>query len=260
MNAYIQNLKKYKPLLQELVIRDIKNRYRKSVLGVFWTLLNPLLMMVVLSVVFSNIFKFDVANYPVYILSGQVIFNFFSESTNSCMNSILMNAPLIKKIYVPKYTFVLSRILSSIINVMASFAALIIVMIFMNVDLHYTIVLSFIPIAFCIIFSSGVGFLLASYSVKFRDIIHFYSVFLTALMYLMPVIYPISVVENIPVVSSIVAYNPLTIMLNLFRDLVMNGVIPSFWTFLASALISVVVLAIGVFVFWKKQDTFIMDI
>lgn len=260
MKSYIQNMNKYRPLLNELVIRDIKNRYRKSVLGVFWTLLSPLLMMVVLSVVFSSIFKFDVANYPVYILSGQVIFTFFSESTNESMSSILSNAPLIKKIYVPKYMFVVSRLMSSAINVMASFAALIIVMIFMRSELHYTILLSFIPLLFCIVFSAGIGFLLASYAVKFRDIIHFYGVFLTALMYLMPVIYPMSILEPMPIVYNIVAYNPLTIILQMFRDLVMNGVIPGFENFIIIALISVAILALGLYVFYKKQDTFIMDI
>lgn len=260
MKAYINNLKRYQPLLSELVIRNIKVRYRKSILGVFWTLLNPLLMMVVLSVVFSNIFKFDVANYPVYILSGQVIFNFFQEATNNSMTSIMSNGPLIKKIYVPKYMFTFSAIVSSIINVLASFAALIIVMVFMRMELHYTILLSFIPIITLTIFASGVGLILAAYAVKFRDIVHFYGVFLTALMYLMPVIYPMSIVESVPVVNKIVAYNPLTIILNAFRDFVMNGCFPDWAPFLIVSGISIVILFLGLFVFYRKQDTFILDL
>ena len=98
MKQYIQNFKKFQPLLEELVARDIKIKYRRSVLGVLWTLLNPLLMMIVLSVVFSNLFKFDVENFPLFILSGQVIFNFFSESTTNAMGAILGNASLIRKI------------------------------------------------------------------------------------------------------------------------------------------------------------------
>ena len=196
MKAMLDNLLKFKPLLTELVIKDIKIRYRKSILGVFWTLLNPLLMMIVLSVVLSNLFKFDIANYPVYILSGQLIFTFFSESTSNAMSSILLNAPLIKKIYVPKYMFTLSSIISSMINVMASYAALIVVMLFMRMELHYTIFLSFIPVLALSIFATGVGLILAAVVVKFRDIMHFYSVFLTALMYLMPVIYPMSILEG----------------------------------------------------------------
>lgn len=260
MRLYINNLKRYKPLLYELVIRNIKVRYRKSILGVFWTLLNPLLMMIVLSVVFSNIFKFDVANYPVYILSGQVIFNFFQESTNMCMISIIQNGPLIKKIYVPKYMFPLSSVVSSFINVLASFTALIIVMLFMRMDLHYTILFCFIPIILLTIFSTGFGFLLASYSVKFRDIVHFYSVFLTALMYLMPVIYPISILDNVPIVREIVTYNPLTMILNMFRDMVMNGCWFQWLPFFVVLIVAFAVLVLGIYVFYKKQDTFIMDL
>ena len=108
MTRYIQNFKKFQPLLNELIARDIKIKYRKSVLGVLWTLLNPLCMMIVLSIVFSNLFKFDIEYFPVYLLSGQLIFNFFSESTTNAMSAIIANGPLIKKIYVPKYLFVLS--------------------------------------------------------------------------------------------------------------------------------------------------------
>ena len=136
MSTYIQNFLKFQPLLVELVARDIKIKYRRSVLGVLWTLLNPLFMMIILSVVFSNLFKFDVENFPLYLLSGQVIFNFFSDATTSSMNSIIGSAGLIKKIYVPKYLFVLSRVLSSIINVLASFSALILVMLALRVELH----------------------------------------------------------------------------------------------------------------------------
>lgn len=124
MNQYIQNFVKFQPLLKELVGRDIKIKYRRSVLGVLWTLLNPLFMMIVLSVVFSNLFKFDIENFPLYLLSGQIIFNFFNDTTTTSMGAIIGNASLIKKIYVPKYLFVLSRVVSSVINLMASFTAL----------------------------------------------------------------------------------------------------------------------------------------
>ena len=97
MNTYIENFRKFQPLLSELITRDIKNKYRKSILGVFWTILNPLFMMIVLSVVFSNLFKFDIEYFPVYLLSGQLIFNFFSESTTNAMGAIIANGPLIKK-------------------------------------------------------------------------------------------------------------------------------------------------------------------
>ena len=105
MKSYLQNFKRFRPLLEELVARDVKIKYRRSVLGVLWTLLNPLFMMIILSVVFSNLFKFDVENYSLYILSGQVVFNFFSGATTDAMSAIFGNASLIKKVYVPKYLF-----------------------------------------------------------------------------------------------------------------------------------------------------------
>ena len=145
MSTYIQNFMKFRPLLGELVARDIKIKYRRSVLGVLWTLLNPLFMMIILSVVFSNLFKFDIENFPLYLLSGQIIFNFYSESTSSAMSAITGNAALIKKVYVPKYLFVISRVFSSFINLMASFTALILVMVATRAELHWTVILSFIP-------------------------------------------------------------------------------------------------------------------
>lgn len=130
MTRYIENFKKFQPLLYELVARDVKIKYRKSVLGVLWTLLNPLMMMIILSIVFSNLMKFDVQNYSLYLLCGQILFNFYNEATSGAMTSILGNAPLIKKVYIPKYLFVVSRIASSSINILSSFCALILVMLF----------------------------------------------------------------------------------------------------------------------------------
>ena len=172
MTTYVQNFLKFQPLLKELIARDIKVKYRKSVLGVLWTLLNPLFMMIVLSVVFSNLFKFDVEYFPVYLLSGQLIFNFYSEVTTCSMSAIIDNGPLIKKVYVPKYLFILARTFSSTINLLASFTALIVVMLAMRVELHYTVLLVWIPLAFIVAFSLGVGLLLSAIAVKFRDIMH----------------------------------------------------------------------------------------
>ena len=196
MSVYIQNFLKFKPLLSELISRDIKIKYRKSVLGVLWTLLIPLLMMIVLSVVFSNLFKFDIENFPLDLLSGQIIFNFYNDSTSTAMSAIIGNAALIKKVYVPKYLFVISRVFSSFINLMASFTALMLVMVATRAELHWTVILSLVPLALLMILSLGVGLILAALTVKFRDIMHLYSVFTTVLMYLTPVIYPMSILPE----------------------------------------------------------------
>lgn len=258
MKEHIQNFLKFRPLLNELVARDIKIKYRRSALGVFWTLLNPLCMMIVLSVVFSNLFKFDVENFPLYLLSGQVIFNFYSDSTTSSMSAILSNAPLIKKIYVPKYLFVLSRIFSSIINLLASFCALILVMIATRAELHYTVIFAWIPLIFLMIFCLGVGLLLSAVTVKFRDIMHLYSVFITALMYLTPVIYPMSILPEW--LKTVVLCNPLTNILNMFRGIMMYQAMPSIASIGVAAVEAFGMLAIGLYVFYKNQDEFILNI
>lgn len=244
--------------MSELIARDIKTKYRKSILGVLWTILNPLFMMIVLSVVFSNLFKFDIEYFPVYLLSGQLIFNFFSEATTNAMDAIIANGPLIKKIYVPKYMFVLSRIFSSSINLLASFTALIFVMLAMRVDLHYTVLLVPIPLFFIVFFSMGIGLILSAIAVKFRDIVHLYSVFVTALMYLTPVIYPMSILPEW--LEKIVLLNPITNILIMFRDVMMNNTVPSIWSIGIAIVETLIALAVGLYVFYKSQDTFILNI
>lgn len=251
-----KNFNKFKPLLFELISRDIKNKYRRSVLGVFWTILNPLFMMIILSVVFSNIFRFNVDNYPIYILCGQVLYNFFSDSTQAAMNSIIYSAPLIKKIYVPKYMFTLSRIMSCSINIFASYAALLIVMLITRVPLHYTMFLSIIPIIIMITLSLGVGLILAAVSVKYRDVVHLYMVFLAGFIYLAPVVYPLDAVGT--VARKLILLNPVTNILTMFRGFVMYNSMPDLYTILMSVIPSVIILFIGLIVFRSKQDDFIL--
>lgn len=258
MRQYIQNFLKFRPLLEELVARDIKIKYRRSVLGVVWTLLNPLFMMIILSIVFSNLFRFDIENFPLYILSGQLIFNFFSGATTDAMSSIIGNAALIKKIYVPKYLFVLSRVFSSFINLLASFSALLLMMLVMRAELNWTVFLVVIPICLVAVFSLGVGLLLAAVTVQFRDIMHLYSVFIMGLMYLTPVIYPMSILP--PAIEMIVLANPLTNMLQMLRDVMLNGCVPSAASILIGAAEAAVALAVGLYVFYKRQDYFILNI
>ena len=258
MSVYIQNFLKYRPLLDELVSRDVKIKYRRSVLGVLWTLLNPLLMMIVLSVVFSNLFKFDIENFPLYLLSGQIVFNFFNESTTNAMSAIVGNGALIKKVYVPKYLFVISRIFSSTINLMASFTALIFVMVATRAEMHWTIILAFIPLVLLVVFSLGVGLILSAVTVKFRDIMHLYSVFTTALMYLTPVIYPMSILPEW--LSKIVMLNPLTNILIMFRDVMLNNTVFSIGSLLIAVVEAGAFLIIGLYVFYKNQDSFILNL
>jgi ABC-type polysaccharide/polyol phosphate export permease len=223
-----------------------------------WTLLNPLCMMIIISVVFSSIFKFDVENFPLYVLSGQVIFNFFSEATTSSMTSILHNGSLIKKVYVPKYLFVLSRITSSFINLLAAFSALLVMMIVMRAELHWKMILSVIPLLQVVGFSLGVGMILAAITVKFRDIIHLYSVFTTGLMYLTPVIYPMSILPN--GIKQLVMLNPLTNYLLMFRSVMFYDTVPSLSSVLLGFAEMILAIVLGLWIFYKKQDEFILEL
>lgn len=258
MSVYIQNFMKFRSLLNELISRDIKIKYRKSVLGVLWTLLNPLLMMIVLSVVFSNLFRFDIENFPLYLLSGQIIFNFYNDATSTAMSAIVGNAALIKKVYVPKYLFVISRVFSSFINLMASFTALMLVMIATRAELHWTVILSVVPLTLLMLLSLGVGLILAALTVKFRDIMHLYSVFTTVLLYLTPVIYPMSILPDW--LEKIVLLNPITNILTMFRDVMINNTIFDMWSLLIAVIETVFFMILGLYIFYKNQDQFILNI
>ena len=133
MKEFLSELYNYRELLQELIKRDLRVKYRKSVLGYLWSLLNPLLMMMVVSTVFSYVFRFDIENYPVYLITGQTLFNFFQEATNMAMTSITNSASLIKKVYLPKQVFPVSRILSSFVTFLFSLLAIVIIMILTRV-------------------------------------------------------------------------------------------------------------------------------
>ena len=155
---------KYRALIHQLVMRDIKTKYRRSILGLLWTVLNPLLMMAVLSIVFSYFFQRygEVENFPVYLLCGQLVFNFFNESTSIAMGSIVHSGELIKKVYVPKYLFPITKVMSSGVNLLASMIALVIVMVVTRSRVTPTVMLAVVPLLYVLLFSTGVSLLLSA--------------------------------------------------------------------------------------------------
>ena len=213
----MNNFIKYKDLLFELVLRDIKVKYKRSVLGFTWSILNPLLMMIVMSIVFSTIFRTDIPNFPMYLITGQVIFSFFSEATNMAMVSIIQNGELMKKVYIPKYMFPLSKIIFSFSNMIFSLVAVVIVAIVTKLPLKFEMLLFPIPLIYVFIFSLGIGLILASYAVFFRDLLHLYSIVLLVWTYLTPIFYPIKILpENI---KNWISYNPIYMYISYFRDI-----------------------------------------
>ena len=157
LKGSFMNFYRYRFLLQNLIQRDIKVKYRRSTLGILWSVLNPLLMMFVLTMVFSYFFRFDIENYPVYILSGQLIFNYFTESTSMAMESVIGYAPLIKKVYVPKYIFPLEKTCFSFVNLCFSCIALIVVMLVTGAPFHPTMILALYPMLTLFVFSLEIG-------------------------------------------------------------------------------------------------------
>lgn len=249
---------KYQNLLKELVKRDIKVRYRRSFLGMLWTVLNPLLMMAVLTLVFSNMFKMSIENFPVYVLIGNIVFNFNSEASTQGMNSIVWNASLIKKVYIPKYLFPLSKVVSSLVNLGFSFIALIIVMLVTKAPFYPMFLTIWIPLGYLLVFTLGLSLILCAINVYFRDTEHLYGVVITAWMYLTPLFYSIDIVP--PPIQKIIYLNPMYHYVTFFRQIIMEGNFPSAHTNLLCALISLTVLLIGLIIFERLQGKFILHI
>lgn len=276
LKASITDFRRYLPLLYNLTTRDIKVKYRRSVLGLAWSVLNPLLTMLVLTQVFGLLLKLNVPNFPVYYILGSTMYNFFSESTTSSMSSITGSASLIKKVHIPKYLFPLEKCVFAGVNFMFSMVAVAIVMVLqtplqkltsiVNPELpvhpvigpSWTMLLFFLPFIYCFIFSVGASLILSTLTVFFRDILHLYSVFLTVLMYLTPIIYPMDLIENSKVVYTIVKCNPMYYYVQYFRDVMMYGKWPGLKWDLTCIGLSLLFLFVGLWLFKKKQDKFIL--
>ncbi|MBQ9414120.1 MAG: ABC transporter permease [Clostridia bacterium] len=260
------------PLLGNLTRRDLKVKYRRSFLGLAWSILNPLLTMLVLTQVFGLLLKIRVENFPVYYIVGAAMWNFFTEATTGAMSSIIGSAALIKKVYIPQYIFPLEKCLYALVNLAFSMIAVIIVMLFQLFPITWAAVLLFIPVLYCFIFSVGMSLILSSLTVYFRDILHLYGVLTTIWMYLTPIIYPISIIRDsvetsgaAAFVYGVIQWNPMYHYVEYFRSVLMYGtgqytVLPGLIENLICAGFAVFTLAIGALIFKKAQRKFILHI
>ena len=253
----------YKYLLGNLVSRDIKTKYRRSVLGMLWSVLNPLLMMAVLTTIFSHVIRVEITaegGFALFYLVGYIVFNFVSESTSLSLTSVLNAAPLIKKVYVPKYIFPLEKCLYAMVNMLFSMIAFVIVFVafvFMGrVTPHATMLLFPLPVLYILVFGLGLSLILATLNVFFRDIAHLYSVFLTVWMYATPILYPADILPAW--LQSIMRFNPLAHYVTYFRNVLLYGVVPSLEENLICIAFSVLFLLLGITVFRKNQNKFIL--
>ena len=273
--SHTGNFMKYRYLLGELVSKNIKLQYRNSVLGVLWTFLQPLLTMIVLAFVFSNLFgrnSAEVVNYPVYLLSGRLLHQFFVQSTKKAMKSIRSNTSIIKKVYVPKYIYPLSGILSNFVTFLISLLVLVGVMIFYNVigkdpiAVSWQIIFAIVPVIVLFFLSLGVGMILATLDVFFKDVENLYDIFTLLLFYLTPIVYTVDKL-NYPMDSLIIKLlklNPLYGIVEAFRACVIHGTelmaYLDIYALLYSGAFALVCLIVGLIMFSKQQDKFILHI
>ncbi len=254
----LQNHLQYRTALYNLVKRDFIVKYRRSILGIFWSVLNPLLMMIVISAVFSYIFRFDIENYPAYYLTGYIIFTMFVSATNGAISSIISSAGLIKKMYIPKYLFPIEKCLFEFINTSVSLIALVAVFIWLKIPISTSWLLFPIPFIFIFIFSVGISFILSAVNVYFRDIGHLYSVVTKVLIYATPVFYPVSILS--PEMMNIMNWNPLYHFIDYFRVIILYNQFPSMQANLICSAFAFGSFIFGAVIFRLLQRKFILYI
>lgn len=255
LNA-ITAMQKYSFLIRQLVARDFKTKYKRSVLGMFWSFLNPLLMMCVQYFVFSTIFKNNIPNYAVYLLIGVVTFNFFNESCGMTLRSIVDNASLITKVYVPKYIYPLTRVMSSVVNFGISLLPLVLVSVVTGVHFQKSAVLAIFFFGCVIVFCLGLGLFLSAAMVFFRDIQFLWGVLSMVWMYATPIFYPETILpENFRIILKL---NPLYHFLKNARICILDGISPEPIVYIQCMLLALTALAVGAAVFQKSQDRFVL--
>lgn len=255
VNAVIA-VQKYRFLIRQLVARDFRTKYKRSVLGIFWSFLNPLLMMLVQYFVFSTIFKSDIPNFAAYLIIGTVMFNFFNEACGMALGAIVGNASLITKVYMPKYIYPLTRVMSSMVNLVISLIPLLIVCIITGVEFHRSAVLALFFLICLTVFSLGLGLLLSAAMVFFRDTQFLWGVLSMMWMYATPIFYPETILPE--EFKFVLQVNPLYHFLKNTRLCILSGISPEPAVYVQCLLMALGALLIGALVFRKAQDRFVL--
>lgn len=256
---YLHEFWKYRDLLKLLVSKNIKLKYRRSWLGYVWSILNPLLIMTVMTVVFSTMFKRNIENFPVYLFCGQLLFNFMNTATTQSTFSITSNAALLKKTYVPKYLFTLAKVTSCLVDLILSLGALVIVILITRAKVTWYMLLFPFVLLQLYVFCVGLGLFLAQACVFFKDTQFIYNAVTTAWMYLTPIFYPIEALPE-QLIWLIKHFNPMYFYIGQFRDLIYYGRMPGHLIILAGCGAALAMLAIGMWSFMRSKDRFILYI
>lgn len=256
-------------ILQQLISRDFKLKYRRSVLGVLWSVLNPLLMMCVLTLVFSNMFRFPIEKYPLYLILGTVLFSLMSDATNGAMSSIIFNSALIKKVRIKKAVFPVQKVFFALVNFGLSLVAVAIVMVFFRVMPSLSMLALPLLLVYVLLFTIGLGLLLSSLSVFFRDVMHLWGVVILAWNYLTPIFWPqdfdllmqsSSYSGLVQMLVTVEQFNPMYHFVVYFRDIMMYATVPGLQENLLCLAFAVITFVLGLVVFRKTEHKFILYI
>lgn len=258
MKAFIENFKKYRFLLVELTKKDVKLKYRSSVLGFVWTLLEPLLTMIVLTIVFGTIMKRKTEHYSVYILTGRLLYSYFSSGTKLALRSIRKNAGMIRKVYVPKYMYPLAASMSSFITFLFSLVVLVVVAGVQGMRPTVYLFGAVVPLVNLFIMVTAIGFLLATLDVFFRDLEYIWNVVTMMIMYMSAIFYEADALLESSY-GFLIRYNPLYALITNFRNAVYGKPLDMFYM-VYPLVLSLIILVIGVLFFHKKQDRFVLYI
>ena len=253
----VRKFLQYKDFLIELITRDIKLKYRRSFLGYLWSVLNPLLIMIVMTVVFSAMFRKNIENYPIYLLTGRTLFEFMRTGTQGGLKSVQNNAALLKKTYIPKYMFTVAKVSSIFVDTVFSMGAFLIVMIATRSPFYVQLLYLPVILIQLYIFTLGLSFWLAELNVFFCDIQYIYHAVCTAWMYLSALFYPI---EQLPNLLQIVVktLNPMYYYIAQFRDIALYGRMPGMRIVIGGWIWAFALFAFGLFMFQKNKDRFVL--
>lgn len=248
------SLYKYRFLIMELIIRNIKTRYKRSLLGVAWTMVNPLLTMLVMTIVFSQLFAFELPRYPIYILSGILLWNFFAETTVSAVRNLIWSSRLINRIKIPSSLFAAAAVGTGLVNLIIALLPLSLIILITKSQLGSALL--FLPVAILLasVFSLGVGLAVSSQAVFFTDVVDMYQILLLAWMYLTPIFYPQEIIAE--KYQWIIHVNPMYYLLECFRSPIYFNQIPDLNIVLSAGIISITTLIVGGLIFVNKSDQF----
>jgi ABC-type polysaccharide/polyol phosphate export permease len=246
----LNDIFRYRDLIWQFVISSIKTRYKRSFLGIIWTLLNPLLMMTVLTIVFSSFFH-TIEHYPAYILNGIIVWNYLSSTTMASMQNMVLSGALLSRIYVPKSVFAVSAAGVGLVNLGLSVIPLLIIALVIGVKIKLTVLAMFPGVLLLVLFAMGVSLLLQTAAIYFADMIPVYEVLLTLWFYATPILYPVDLIP--PRLEIIFKLNPMYQILRVVRAPLFEGVIPRWETWAIAALSAIVMFVAGSLVFTSKS-------